>query len=552
MGKNLLSITKALGIVRKVGGPLAILLGLSISLILPLVPATKVFAAGEIVLNWTGLKTIALTGSAVQGAPLTIVGDYQNTYGGNGQSYQGSVQNPDQSQVLVTLSGNGKSCKTPVIVNVQPTGPTTGAVEYSVATSIIFMIDKSAGATCDKATLSAIIPNILDGRDLGGGTANAGLKDFPIGNTDKRAAPAGGASGTVKVISAMGPASENSELPTTDQYFICASTGPYATNKDLLDKDCLAQKAGVLLQSAKSGGIEILQDQMGPNGTDEKAWRGQFANKVPAGNYDVCSENFQACLLVQINGDKEVMLTIGLPNAKVPGKVTGKISEAACDNANFTELNFWVCGLTKMLSSTAKGLDNAVIDLLKIDTDTIFNDSGNSRAGTAYFVAWASFRNIAYAILVLFALVMIASQVLGMDFMDAYTFRKMLPRLIIAVILIAVSWNALDFVFNLSNDAADAIRAIIAAPFHGINITIGSTTSNDISLAILIPLLLTIGVPTGVAALALLGVGGIAALFATIVLSVFSAWILLVGRNVVADLLIIMSPIAIIFWAFGR
>jgi hypothetical protein len=260
--------------------------------------------------------------------------------------------------------------------------------------------------------------------------------------------------------------------------------------------------------------------------------------------------------LVQLPRDADVVLDLSLPNVKVPGEVpkAGAAAESddVCDNADFTELNFWVCGFIKLLSDTAKRLDDAVLKILKIDTDTIFNDSGNAKAGNAFFVAWAAFRNIAYAILVIFLLIMVASQILSMDFVDAYTFRKLLPKLVIAVILVAVSWNALDFVFNLSNDAADAIRAIIAAPFKGISVTLGNTTSNDISLAILIPLLLTIGVPTGVAALALLGVGGIAALVGTILLAVFSAWVLLVGRNIVADLLIVMSPIAIIFWAFGR
>jgi hypothetical protein len=223
-----------------------------------------------------------------------------------------------------------------------------------------------------------------------------------------------------------------------------------------------------------------------------------------------------------------------------------------CDNANFTELNFWVCGFIKLLADTARGLDDAVLGLLKINTDNIFNDSGNAKSGNAYFLAWAAFRNIAYAILVLFALIMILSQILGMDFVDAYTFRKMLPRLLLAVLFIAISWNGLDFLFNLSNDAADAIRSIIAAPFSGINVTVGNTTSNTISLAILIPLLLTIGVPTGVAALALLGVGGIAALVGTVVLAAFSAWVLLVARDVIAALLVIMSPVAIIMWAFGK
>lgn len=223
-----------------------------------------------------------------------------------------------------------------------------------------------------------------------------------------------------------------------------------------------------------------------------------------------------------------------------------------CDNADFTELNFWVCGAINLLSKTAQGLDTGVLALLKIDTDTIFNDSGNSKSGNAYFIAWSAFRNIAYAILVLFALIMIASQIIGLDFVDAYTLRKMLPRLIIASILIAVSWNGMDFLFNLSNDAADGIRAIISAPFHGINVTIGSTVSNDISLVLILPTLLTVGSIAGVATLALLGLGGIASLIGTVVLAVFSAWVLLIARDVIADMLIIMSPIAIIFWAFGR
>lgn len=223
-----------------------------------------------------------------------------------------------------------------------------------------------------------------------------------------------------------------------------------------------------------------------------------------------------------------------------------------CDNADFTELNFWVCGFINLVSKTAQGLDSGVLALLKIDTDTIFNDSGNSKVGNAYFLAWSAFRNIAYAILVLFALVMIASQIMGLDFVDAYTLRKMLPRLIIAAILIAVSWNGMDFLFNLSNDGADAVRAIISAPFQGLNVTVGNTASNDISLALILPTLLSVGAVAGVATLALLGLGGIAALIGSVVLAVFSAWVLLIARDVIADMLIIMSPVAIIFWAFGR
>lgn len=247
----------------------------------------------------------------------------------------------------------------------------------------------------------------------------------------------------------------------------------------------------------------------------------------------------------------EALKNTGNHNYVADKLVASGTSDDVCDQASFTELNFWVCAAAKMMSDTAKGLDDAIVGLIKINTDTIFNDSGNSKPGNAFFLAWATFRNIAYIILVIFALIMVASQILGFDFVDAYTFKKLLPKLVIATILIAVSWNGLDFLFNLSNDAADAMQSIIAAPFRGIDVTIGNTTSNNISIALLVPTML-LASGAGVAALAILGVGGIAALIASAVLAVFSAWAILVGRDIIAELLVIMSPIAIILWAFGR
>jgi hypothetical protein len=226
--------------------------------------------------------------------------------------------------------------------------------------------------------------------------------------------------------------------------------------------------------------------------------------------------------------------------------------QEVCDNANFTELNFWVCGLISLLSDTVKGLDAALLSAIKIDTDTIFNDSGTAKSGNAFFVAWASFRNIAYALLVVMALVMIVSQILGLDMVSAYEFRKLLPKFIIVVIIGAAMWNIQDFAYNASNDAADAVGAIIAAPFSKIDVSIGNTTSNEISMGVLIPALLTIGVPAGVAALALLGVGGIAALVASGFLTVASAWVLIEARDVVAELLIIISTLAIVSSLFTK
>jgi hypothetical protein len=305
--------------------------------------------------------------------------------------------------------------------------------------------------------------------------------------------------------------------------------------------------------------IDVTRINGSPTGdvTTKSAAEGTFVMNMGSGSITL---NTSSCIAP--NGNKYAgtskTLTV-TANKTIDGSfvATQLVSSAGagdevCDNANFTELNFWVCGLISLLSDTVKGLDAALLSAIKIDTDTIFNDSGSAKTGNAFFVAWASFRNIAYGLLVIMALVMIISQILGLDLVSAYEFRKLLPKFIIVVIIGAAMWNIQDVAYNASNDAADAVGAVIAAPFSKIDVSIGNTTSNEISMGILIPALLTVGVPAGVAALALLGVGGIAALVASGFLTVASAWVLIEGRDVVAELLIIISTFAVVSSLFTK
>lgn len=108
----------------------------------------------------------------------------------------------------------------------------------------------------------------------------------------------------------------------------------------------------------------------------------------------------------------------------------------------------------------------------------------------------------------------------------------------------------MQFLFTASNAAADAVMAVIEYPFRNINAANGANFTNA-TLAWIIPTLLLAGGGVGaVAAVGLLGFGGILALLGSLLLGVFSAWVLLVARDVVATALIVGSPLAIICAAY--
>ncbi len=236
-----------------------------------------------------------------------------------------------------------------------------------------------------------------------------------------------------------------------------------------------------------------------------------------------------------------------------PGSTDGKGGDAAAAadadpcRENAKELGWLGCPIMNTISDAVTWFDDAIINLLKINADTIFNTSLPS--GKAFHTAWGVFRNIAYALLVIFGLVMVISQIMGLELLDAYTIKKMLPKLILAVIFVALSWNVMHFLFDLSNEAAGAVMDLIMAPFS--NVSASSVFDiGDFSLGILIAQLLGAVAVGGVIYLAALGIGGVLALVATIALFVFSAFILLSARTVVAYLLIISAPVAIICSAF--
>ena len=227
------------------------------------------------------------------------------------------------------------------------------------------------------------------------------------------------------------------------------------------------------------------------------------------------------------------------------GEITGNINDGGdgipigqeprigCEFIEGNPLNWLVCPLVKGASNLVELLDSAINQMLTIDVTDIFNDQ--QQPGKAYHQAWGVFRTFALAIIAIAALIMVIAQAAGLDFLDAYTIRKILPRLLMAAIGITLSWELMEFAVTLSNDVGNGIRAIIYAPFQSLS-EAGVGLSN---LSKSIILLFSVG------GLLAYGWFGLLTLVVTGVLAVLVAFLSLTFRRILIIFLVMVAPFAI-------
>jgi len=202
-------------------------------------------------------------------------------------------------------------------------------------------------------------------------------------------------------------------------------------------------------------------------------------------------------------------------------------------------LGWFVCAVIDSMTVATKGMESIINSLLKVDMTAVFAKNSNETA-RAYYNTWNTFRIFGVVLIIIAGLVMIIAQALGFEIFDAYTIRKIMPRLLIAAIAISISWYLLEFLCNLTNDLGQGIRTIIYYPFRNISasgsgLTTGAELVGDLAL--------------GAAGLAL-GVGGLLSLIATAALAAFVAFAVLIIRQLVITFLILIAPFAIALYVF--
>lgn len=234
-----------------------------------------------------------------------------------------------------------------------------------------------------------------------------------------------------------------------------------------------------------------------------------------------------------------VKITVGLTNlyggGTPPGTPTGTNPVASNDGCNVPTSNEplrWIeCPIISSLQGAATSVNGFIGSLLEVSPTVFFND-GTQRA-------FNIFRDMGVALLVIAGLVMVVSQAADLEIFSAHTVRKALPRIIIAAILISLSWPLLQFVIGFFNDMGAWTGKVILSVANAVPGTGGIGTAWANIGDGLILALVTAG------AIVFLGAPGIILLIISALLLAFVAVIVLMIRQVVILICILMAPLAI-------
>lgn len=248
--------------------------------------------------------------------------------------------------------------------------------------------------------------------------------------------------------------------------------------------------------------------------------------------------------------------TINIAIAGVPPPATPSTTTTSCD-ANYSHPFTWILCPAMSLADDAAGQFNSFIDQqLCFNTGSTSSTGGIVCKGDNNLTdqvksAWNIFKNIASALLVIVMLVMVISQAVGGGPFDAYTVRKMLPKLVAAVIIMQLSWILIKWAVDLTNDVGSAINSLLLAPFGGTgHISLKNLVGFDLSSqsSATSTAAATFTFFAALAGAAIVSVPGLAMMALYVVLALLTAFVVLLLRKMLIIFMVIMAPVAFVLW----
>lgn len=284
-----------------------------------------------------------------------------------------------------------------------------------------------------------------------------------------------------------------------------------------------------------------------------------------SGSNDSLTYEFGTVTFTDTDGQKTTYNEENKSNAELAeeaGMTEDSPEEAAADAEgsgdvcydNAGPMGWVICPAVTLLSAFLSSIyESIVVDYLQVESSAIFSEA----SGTLQ--AWSSFRDIANVCFVIVFLIIIVSQLTGYG-IDNYGIKRMLPRLIIAAILINLSYFICMISVDIANIVGASIGGLLAPTTLGItypdSLTEGGSVAYGVSLAVI-----GVGSIAGITAIAinfvpimvLLGPSGIIMCLLAVLsaaISVLFLWLILVARQAIVVMLIILSPLAMVAYLF--
>ena len=194
-------------------------------------------------------------------------------------------------------------------------------------------------------------------------------------------------------------------------------------------------------------------------------------------------------------------------------------------------LSYFMCPLITGFIKAMNTLDQAITDQLTVDTANYIQ----GREADSFKIVWTNMRNLAISFIVIVGLLMVIGTAVEVGPFDPYTVKKVMPRLLVAVIVISLSWPLVIFLIDASNSLGLTIKGLIQQPFTELltkPIQIGGGQQ-------------WVAVAGTAGAGVALGIVGLLSFVATAFLGVALAFLVLVLRQILVILLAVIAPIAI-------
>jgi hypothetical protein len=208
-----------------------------------------------------------------------------------------------------------------------------------------------------------------------------------------------------------------------------------------------------------------------------------------------------------------------------------------------------VCSVANFFASVSDGIYGLIANLLRVPI--INTDTGSGTNGV--YNAWMIMRNLANVAFVISFLIIIFSQITSLG-VSNYGVKKTLPRLVVAAVLVNISFWVSAVAVDVSNILGAGIYDLMSGVKGNMNVSISANWGNIIG-GLLAGGTLSAIVATGTIAFGtaiIASGGGMAIVFLALplvlaaVLAVLVAALVLIARQALVVILIIISPLAFV------
>ncbi len=283
-------------------------------------------------------------------------------------------------------------------------------------------------------------------------------------------------------------------------------------------------------------------------GSGDTAGQGTLRLRLGEGENN-CGEDGGVDIAIRIGSPANAALDPG--SGERPSDVADGLDDS-CES-NGSVLGWIMCPVSNLLDGAVNWLDNTIQGLLIVEEERYENEG--------LFKAWKQVRNIAYIILIPIMLVMVIGTALGFEVFSAYTIKRALPRMVIAVIFITLSWYICTFLIDFFNVVGTGVLGLITSPFDNIQsglrgalelagiVKDGGSADGEaaqgLGLVALVGTAGVVGFATGAVTLGII----LSTLFSAALVLLF-VFFILVARQMFILLFLLAAPLAILAWIF--